>query len=366
MEGMNPMADDAQNNGGMDEKKDELPLEAVEDLEVTNSNSRYKWVWNAGTLLGLGLLVYHLLALWYRWLRPDPEFLAFSASVAELLAIASFIGFQTESGRDIAGQIDDVIPLRILLGTPRRAFATAWSGAILTGLILYIGSPTAARYYREQGAEALETGAYSEAIRSFQQAISLDPKEARAHFNLASTYETLHEEEKAIAEYQIALELENDFWPSYNNLGRLFLEARGRPDAALAVLLAGERQAESDLGRAVLGKNQAWAYLEKDFPITTLDILEGVEELFRKLWDEGASVEIYLAEVNRLQAIAYSQSNDEVSAGSAWQDSLGFALAVASSPACTQTGIQTPPDCLDAQQWIAEAREILTREGLTQ
>lgn len=362
---MNLKMGDAHDNEGIDKLTEVSPLKQLEDGEQATPISRPRWVWNAGTLLGLGMLVYHILALWYRWLRPDPEFMAFSASVAELLAIASFIGFQTERGRDIADRFDDVIPLRVLLGTPRRAFTTVWSVAILTALILYVGSPTAARYYREQGAEALEAGAYSEAIRSFQQAISLDPEEARAHFNLATTYETLHEEEKAIAEYQIALELENDFWPSYNNLGRLFIEARGRPDAALAVLFAGERQADSDLGRAVLGKNQAWAYLEKDFPITALETLEGVEGLFRKLWDEGASVEIYLAEVGRLKAIAYSRITDDARAESAWQDSLGFSMAVASSPACTQTGIQTPPDCLDAQQWIAEAREILTREGMT-
>ena len=36
----------------------------------------HAWLWNVGMLLGLALLVYHLLALWYRWLRPDPEFLA--------------------------------------------------------------------------------------------------------------------------------------------------------------------------------------------------------------------------------------------------------------------------------------------------
>jgi hypothetical protein len=330
------------------------------------SAARHAWLWNVGMLVGLALLVYHLLALWYRWLRPDPEFLTFSASVAELLAIASFIGFQTDRGRGIAQDFGDVRPVRMLWGTPRRAFATTWTAAIVTGLALYLGSPLAARIYRESGAVALEQGTYSKAIRSFQQAISLDPGEARTHFNLASVYETLHEEEKAIGEYQIALELEHDFWPSYNNLGRLLIQARGRPDAALAVLLAGERQAGTDLGRAVIAKNVAWAYLEAGFPRTALSELQKADTLLRDMWGAGESVAIYLAEIGRLKARIQNTLMNDDDEFNAWQDCLGFSLAVADSAVCTQTGIQPPPDCLQAQQWAAEAREqIAVYEGET-
>jgi tetratricopeptide (TPR) repeat protein len=324
-------------------------------------------MWNVGMLLGLAVLVYHLLALWYRWLRPDPEFLAFSASVAELLAIASFIGFQTDRGRVLAEGLGDVHLVRALWGTPPRAFGTVWTATILTGLALYLGSPMAARIYRERGAVALEQGAYSEAIRSFEQAISLDATDARTHFNLASVYEMLHEEEKAISAYQDALELEHDFWPSYNNLGRLLIEARGRPDAALAVLLAGERQAGTNLGRAVIAKNVAWAYLGAGFPNTALSELQRAESLFQDLWANGESVAIYLAETARLEARIQLVLDHEAEEIKAWQDCLGYSLAVAESTACTQTGTQPPPDCLQAQQWVAEARERgTTPEGDTQ
>jgi Tfp pilus assembly protein PilF len=330
------------------------------------SGAHRVWLWNAGVLLGLALLVYHLLALWYRWLRPDPEFLAFTASVAELLAIGSFIGFQTERGRDLAEGFGDVRPMRALWGTPPRAFATVWTLAVLSGLALYLGSPLAAQTDRQRGAEALEQGRYSDAIQFFLQSISLEPDEARTHFDLASVYEALHDEEKAIGEYQIALELEHDFWPSYNNLGRLLIEARGRPDAALAVLLAGERQAGTDLGRAVIGKNVAWAYLEMGFPRTALSELQRADTLLRQLWAEGESVEIYLAETSRLEARIQRNLSNQDEMLSAWQDSLGFSLAVAESAVCTQTGIQPPPDCLQAQQWVAEAREqIADTEGDT-
>jgi len=97
---------------------------------------------------------------------------------------------------------------------------------------------------------ALEKGVYSEAIRSFEQANSLDRADARTHFNPGTAYEALHNEDRAIAEYQSALELRHNFWPSSNNLGRMLIEVRGRPDSALSVLLAGERQAGNDLGWA--------------------------------------------------------------------------------------------------------------------
>ena len=97
---------------------------------------------------------------------------------------------------------------------------------------------------------ALEKGVYSESIRSFEQANSLDRADARTHFNPGTAYEALHNEDRAIAEYQSALELRHNFWPSSNNLGRMLIEVRGRPDSALSVLLAGERQAGNDLGWA--------------------------------------------------------------------------------------------------------------------
>jgi len=315
--------------------------------------------WDWFTLLALGVLVYHILALWYRWMRPDPDFLGFSASVAELLAIASFIGLQTERGQAVADQVDNVIVLRSVLKTPQRTCFTVWGVALFAAAVLHLGSPQAAALYRQRGAEALEQGQYSMAIRRFDQAISLVPSDARAHYNLASAYESLNQAEQAIEEYQFALELDQSFWPTYNNLGRLYLSSKHDPDAALAVLFSGQRQAQSPLGEAVIGKNIAWAYLEKGLPRTALTALEDVLENLRSLWAQGQSVEVYLAEASRLIAMAQLQLDNVVEAKRAWQDGLGYALAVIESEACVAGGDQPPPDCLVAVRWIAEAREGL-------
>jgi tetratricopeptide (TPR) repeat protein len=328
---------------------------------VSSSPEKYesRRLWDWLTFLGLALIVYHVLALWYRWLRPDPEFLDFSTGVTELLAIASFLGLQTERGRQLVLRLDDTLALKRILGSPRRTCALAWLAAALLAAFLYIGSPQAAGLFRRHGVSALENGNYSAAIRDFQQALSLAAADARTHYDLASAHEALHNYEQAIAEYQMSLELADDFWPAYNNLGRLYLRAQDDPNAALATLLAGQQRADNPLGQAVIGKNVAWAYLEKGLPRASLAMLEQVISALKALRSEGLSVEIYLAEAHQLKAQAYQALEQPTDARREWQDSLGYALAVAESEQCVAKGSRIPPDCLDAVRWVAQARERL-------
>jgi tetratricopeptide (TPR) repeat protein len=327
---------------------------------MTTDRTHKLWDWL--TFIALAMLVYHVLVLWYRWLRPDPEFLDFSTGVAELLAIASLLGLQTERGRQIVLRVDDSRALARLLNSPRRICATAWLAAGVFALLVYVGSPQAAQLFRRQGVTALEGGSYSTAIRHFQQALSLAPRNARTHYNLASAYEALHDYEQAIAEYQISLEIDDGFWPAYNNLGRLHVRSQDDPDAALATLLAGQRRADSPLGQAVIGKNIAWAYLEKGLPRASLAALEKVTENLMTLQGQGVSVEIYLAEMHQVEAQAHEALEKPTVARRAWQDSLGYALAVAESESCAAGVSHLPPDCLDAFRWVAEARERLAEE----
>lgn len=247
--------------------------------------------------------------------------------------------------------------LRRLLSTPRRVCLFVWMLATVAALLLYVGSPSAAYFFDHHGAAALEDGRYSVTVRDFRQAISLSPRGARAHYNLASAYEALHDDEQAIAEYQVALELDDGFWPTYNNLGRLYLRTRDDPDAALTVLLAGQRRVDDPLGQAIIGKNIAWAHLEKGLPRAALVALDEALTNLRALQAEGENVEIYIAEAHRLEALAYWALAMPADARRAWQDSLGYALAVAESEACVVDASRLPPDCLDALRWAAEAGE---------
>lgn len=334
----------------------------VSDPTAPPPTDRTSRLWDWLTFFALAFIIYHILALWYRWLRPDPEFLDFTTGVTELLAIASLLGLQTERGRQLALRFDDSLALGRLLNSPRRICATAWLAAGMLALLLYVGSPQAAQYFRRQGVAALEDGSYSTAIKHFRQALSLAPGNARTHYNLANAYEDLHDYEQAIVEYQISLELDDDFWPTHNNLGRLHIRAQNDPDVALATLLAGQRRADDPLGQAVIGKNIAWAYLEKGLPRASLTTLEKVAQNLKTLQGQGVSVEIYLAEMHQLKAQAHEALDQPTDARRAWQDSLGYALAVAESESCAAGVSHLPPDCLNALRWVTEAREWLARE----
>jgi tetratricopeptide (TPR) repeat protein len=362
MEDTNPLQSTG-GSGGMSSSSKSDSTGSGNEMDIPNQRSPQEngtcpfleWV----TFLGLAVLVFHLLALWYRWLRPDPEFLGFTASVAEILAIASFIGLQTERGRLVLDRLEDTAPAKRLLGTPKRACVTAWVAAVVAIVLLHAGSPLAARYFRSQGVIALEQGHYSAAIKDFQQAVSLVPEDARAHYNLASAYEALQNDEDAVAEYLIAIELDDGFWPSYNNLGHLYVQTLQKPDAALAILHLGLRQSESPIGEAVISKNIAWSYLEIGYPKMAISTLEEALSQLLALRDAGEMVEIYLAEAYRVNALALQSLDRMDEARISWQDSLGYALSISESEACTAHGVQPPPDCLDALHLAAEAREAL-------
>lgn len=325
---------------------------------TTGGKSTDRW-WDRLTFIAVPILVYYLLKLWYHWLRPDPAFLAFSAGIAQVLTLASFLGLQTEPGKRLALRLDEVLGLRQFLSTPYRICLVTWTVTAVAALVFYAGSPLAAYLFDRHGAAALEMGQYSVAMRDFRQAVSLASGNARTHYNLASAYEALHDDERAIGEYQVALEQDESFWPASNNLGRLFLQARSDPNAALGVLLAAQRQVADPLGRAVIGKNVAWAYLEKGLPRAALAGLDQAIAELRALQARGKSVESYQADAHRLEALAYQALNRPDDARRAWQDSLGYALAVAESESCVAKASPHPPDCLDALRWATEAREWL-------
>jgi len=310
---------------------------------------------------GLLASIFLVLSIWYRWLRPDPDFLGFTTAIAELLALASFLGLQTEGGKQLAVKLDNSIGVGRWLNRPERVTRAIWSVTVLLAVFLFAGSPLAARVYRERGVTALEQGDFSQAIQRFKKAASLEPENAHTHFNLGSAYEELHEYETAVQEYLLSLELDDQFWPAHNNLGRLFLTAQDDPVSALAVLQTGQWISEDPLADAVIGKNAAWAYIELGYYASALEELESVQEALDALVGQGSDVGVYQAETYRLLALVYEAQGETREAKRAWQDCLGASLAIAESAVCTKGGTRTPLHCLNVFLWEAEAREALLR-----
>jgi tetratricopeptide (TPR) repeat protein/TolB-like protein/predicted Ser/Thr protein kinase len=85
------------------------------------------------------------------------------------------------------------------------------------------------------------TGKQADAVKSFREALRLDPNNDTASRGLAASYESLGDFAKAEATYRQAIAARPDYWGGYHDLG-VFFYRRGQLDAA-----AGEFQREIQL-----------------------------------------------------------------------------------------------------------------------
>ncbi len=321
---------------------------------------------NILTLLGLIFFFYYFLRLWYHGLAYDPGFLDVTASVATLVALIPLLGLQTEWGRDVAGELSQIIPLSRWLPSGESKYLVLW---LLVGLmvgVLHWGYPSLAHRANVHGAEALRDGNYSVALDEFRWAVSLSPEDAQAHYNLGNTYEALHDDESAIDAYRQALAKDDELWVAYNNLGRLYLSALDDPDAALLTLHAGLTKVNDPQWKGVLRKNIGWAYLEKGQPHAALSELQAaakeLEEILARQ-DTQDNVSIYLADTYRQVALTHEALAQKEDAKLAWQRSQGYAQHILES-ICQSPTLQTSFECLNARIWTADAEEQLIENAM--
>lgn len=307
--------------------------------------------YGVAVLVAIPFLFMFCVGFGYRLARPGVEFWSFSASVAQLITLISLLGLQRKEAREG------------LEGVSRGAAAAAWLALALAATLFFLGPRPAAYQLNKVGAEALARGDLATALERLQMAVGLDPRNAKAHFNLGDAREATGDFEQAILEYQRALELDDNRADVYNNLGRLYLRVRHDPDSALEVLLVGLAHSAKALDRAVLKKNLGWAYLEKRLPVAALEELDAANEELDAAKDEldaQTSVTLYRAEVDRLKALAYEARGEYDQAQISWADCLGHAQGFVTSD-CQQATVQAGIDCINAQVWAAEARERMEK-----
>ncbi|MFM7449958.1 MAG: tetratricopeptide repeat protein, partial [Leptolyngbyaceae cyanobacterium] len=84
----------------------------------------------------------------------------------------------------------------------------------------------------QQGIESGTSGRYVEAERIFRQAISQDPKNAAAYYNLGLALYYQKKLDEAVKAYNQAIALDPKFAAAYNNLG-IALRAQNKLDEAV-------------------------------------------------------------------------------------------------------------------------------------
>jgi len=74
--------------------------------------------------------------------------------------------------------------------------------------------------------KALDEGRYDAAIEILSKAVTSDPGDIGAHFNLALAYSLQGKDAEAIPEYRKVLELDSNIYEAHINLGQVLLRAK--------------------------------------------------------------------------------------------------------------------------------------------
>lgn len=128
-------------------------------------------------------------------------------------------------------------------GSPERSLRgyTVLAAGVLTLVGLFrLSLPwIALHYYDARGRELFEQRRLHDAIEHFQRAVNLAPEKDQPHFDLADAFEEVLDIDKAIVEYQAAIQLNPNNYQAYNNLARLYLVKRKDPEGAMRALRKG-------------------------------------------------------------------------------------------------------------------------------
>jgi tetratricopeptide (TPR) repeat protein len=102
---------------------------------------------------------------------------------------------------------------------------------------------------------------WREAIKSFSEAIGIDPNLYKAHYHVGVLHEKLDEPEQADVAFRKCIELNGKYSPCFVALGNMYIDY-GFSNVAMAVLETGTKVNETDadmwngMGRAMLNLNQ--------------------------------------------------------------------------------------------------------------
>jgi len=94
-------------------------------------------------------------------------------------------------------------------------------------------SPKKARPYQGRGKAYHEKGEIDRAISDYNRAIEINPNIAYVYYDLGNLYSEKHELEKAVSNYYKAIEIKSDFAEAYNNIGNIYVRKNDLDKAIL-------------------------------------------------------------------------------------------------------------------------------------
>lgn len=281
-------------------RRDGLSLEGLEKLESLDRElllnmAEWKLLLDAGLLQRLHRYVQPPAENWWWYLsRPSKSLTTLSISLFNLLLVAFVISLVADiSRRLVVGSTDTLGVLALGSQTLIALFAAstfteadnAWLEAVFGRLgihrpyfpysktavvvLLFVLTvsirellPHWAAIYNESGVKLYNSGDIPGAIRRLDHAVTLNPDDVGAHYNLARALTDLPAYDRAAAEYQATLYLDSRFFPAYSGLSYMYLAHKSDSAQALTITEMGLKLNPSDQDvRYALFKNRAWAEL---------------------------------------------------------------------------------------------------------
>lgn len=305
------------------------------DREKLPSKGRYSWHLDVLTFAFLIISIFFVVDIGLRFLVDRFDLITVLPVFVDVV-LAALIGklvFGDSGGAEIEEK-------EFNLNQPNYDWQSKKSFFLATAFFLCLtfsfhqyGLPYFASWYHAQIRADLKVGELQRAQTRYKIAISLDPDNILAHYNLGSLSEELFDFDRARAEYRMAIL--QGFAPAYNNLARLHILEEEYSEA-VALLLKGLQVVEYDEVRYDMLKNLAWARIGQGRYAEAMPYLTEALEIT----EEKAPAHCLLAQVLDAQ-------EKKAEADARWES-------------CLRRASEYNPD---EDRWIGMMRNRATKEG---
>jgi len=238
---------------------------ALDTQKPAHCRDQYDWLFKGLTIGAWTVSLALLIDISGRFLLGGAGVAGLSAiTFSSLMTLIQARNDLTDAGR----QSFDTLVKNLKVPSHLQEKARLGSIALLTAALFtfWLSLPIISNQYNRRGLTDHYRGKLGTAEQNYKRAISLNPDNVDAHYNLSTLYENLQEIDKAKTQYLIAIQ--GDLPDAYNNLARLYLQPPN-PNLPKAVALlnqglklADEQQSPSEV-KYSLYKNLGWARLQQ-------------------------------------------------------------------------------------------------------